>query len=36
MMEMKCLHVSADEADDEIFQVMFEEKREQEDGAHLP
>ena len=35
MMELKCQHVSADEAGDEIFQVVFDAKREQEDGPYL-
>ena len=34
-MEMKYQHVSASEAGDEIFQVLFEAKREQEDGPYL-
>ena len=34
-MEMRCPHVSADEAGDEMFQVLFGEKRELLDGAYL-
>ncbi len=33
--KLKCRHVSATEADDEIFQVEFEAVRGQEDGPYL-
>ncbi|MBN1270045.1 MAG: hypothetical protein JXB04_10675 [Kiritimatiellae bacterium] len=35
MMELRCKHVSADEAGDEVFRVIFEAKHEQEDGPYL-
>lgn len=35
MMRLKCQHVAATEAGDEIFQVIFEEKRDQEDRPYL-
>jgi hypothetical protein len=35
IMELKCQHVSASEAGDEIFQILFKEKREQENGPYL-
>jgi hypothetical protein len=35
MMELRCQYVSASEAGDEIFQVMFEEKPEEEEGPYL-
>ena len=35
IIKLKCEHVSASEAGDEIFQVMFEAKRDQEDGPYV-
>ena len=35
MTEWKCRHVSAGEAGGEIFQVLFEAERDQEDGPYL-
>jgi len=35
MMKLECQHVSASEAGDEIFQVLFDAKRGQEDGPYL-
>jgi len=35
MIKLKCQHVSATEAGDEIFQVVFEAVRDQEDGPYL-
>ncbi len=35
MIKMNCQYVSAGEAGDELFQVVFEEKREQEHGPYL-
>ncbi len=35
MMELKCQHVSASEAGDEIFQVLFEENEDQEDTPYV-
>jgi hypothetical protein len=34
-MKLKCQHVSASEAGDEIFQVCFEVKQDQEDGRYV-
>ena len=35
MMKLKCKHVSASEAGDEIFQVLFEVQSEQEGGSYV-
>jgi hypothetical protein len=35
MMKLKCQYVSATEAGDEIFQVLFKAVRDQEDGPYL-
>jgi hypothetical protein len=35
IMKLKCEHTSASEAGDEIFQVMFEAKRDREDGPYI-
>ena len=34
-MKLKCQHASASEAGDEIYQVIFEEKRDQESGSYV-
>lgn len=34
-MKLKCKHVSATEAGDEIFQVLFEVKQDQDDGPYV-
>lgn len=34
-MKQKCQHVSASEAGDELFQVLFEAKQDQEDGPYV-
>lgn len=35
MMELRCPYVSADQGADQIFQVLFEEKPEEEEGPYL-